>query len=578
MAIRRLSAFINGMPAPVFIIGHKNPDADAICSAIGYCAYKRARGEAHVEAARCGNSNARIDAILKRFGVPLPRFIGDVTPRVRDIMVRKVIKVRADSICAEALDLIDRHDVRFLPVVDDSNHVQGALSIFDLGEYFIPKPRQETRMRYVYTSLDDIVRALNAEVIHLHESNRLEELFVRVGAMDVRSFGRHYMQDEALARSSVIIVGDRYDIQQRAIQSGVRALVITGGLPVEPDVVQMAKERSVSIIVSQGDSATTSWLIRSAARVERMMSRKFITFSPDEKLSIVRRKISTIVKDSAAYLVVDDQDTLLGIFTKTDLLKPIQTSLILVDHNELSQAVPGAEMVNILEIIDHHRLGNQPTQQPILFINAPWGSTSTIVADLFQRQGLKPSPPVAGVLMGGIISDTLNLRGPTTTQRDIEMVDWLSAICEVPADELAGAIFSSGSIILSVPPEDVIRADMKEYTEGEISYVVSQIEELGFDNFWSQKDQLEEALETVRASEGHYFAALLITDINTQNSLLLVKGAEEFIDALPYPRREQADVFELNNIVSRKKQVIPMLTSTLRSVGVGPAPANTSTA
>lgn len=558
------------MSKKTFIIGHRNPDADAICSAIGYAAFKAIQEGEEFIPARCGNSNARIDTILNRFGVKLPTFLGDVTPRVRDIMVENVIKVNPDSICMEALDKIDRHDVRVLPVVDDEDFLKGSLSIFDLGEHFIPKPREKRAMRRVYTSGTNIVNALQAEVIHLSNPDRIEELFVRIGAMDIRSFGRFSQNDEEMARSSIIIVGDRYDIQQKSIQAGVRMLVISGGLPVEEDVVELARERDVSIIVSPHDSATTSWIIRSAGRVEEMVNTKTLNFGPDEKLVSVRRKLAK--SDAAACMVIDDEGKLLGVFTKTDLLKPIQTNLILVDHNELSQAVPGAEQVNIIEIVDHHRLGNPATQQPISFINLPVGSTSTIVADLFKRDGVEPAKPIAGVLMGGIISDTLNLKGPTTTLKDHETLSWLEGITGVKATELAEQIFNAGSIIKSESPENVIRADWKIYEEGNFRFSVSQVEELGFNNLWSCCEALHEALENVREKENLLFSALLVTDINTQNSLLLISGEDMIIDSITYPHRAADDIFELNGIVSRKKQLIPYLTTLVRQLT--PEPIN----
>lgn len=561
---------------PTYVMGHRNPDADAICSAIGYAELKRARGHASCVAARCGNSNARIDAILRRFNTPLPQFLGDVTPRVRDVMVRDVKKVHAEAICAEALEIMDAHDVRVLPVVDDGDRLLGAVTIFALGDYFIPKPKQERRLRHVFTSLRDIVRALHAETVMLFDEDREEDLYVRIGAMDIRSFGRDYAKNADLAKSSVIVVGDRYDIQQKSIQAGVRMLVITGGLPVEDDVVAMARERGVSLIISDNDSATTSWIIRSAGRVSAMVQKDVLRFDPGEKLALVRRRIAAR-RDAPAYMVVDENERLVGIFTKTDLLKPSPVNLILVDHNELSQAVPGADQVNILEIVDHHRLGNPPTQQPIFFINSPVGSTSTIVADLFRKEGLQPSPSTAGVLMGGIIADTLNLRGPTTTSTDADCLGWLEAIAGCTADDLATLIFSSGSLILSKSAEDVVRTDLKVYEEGGIRFAVSQIEELGFDNFWTHKEALDEAVSTLREQENLYFASLLVTDINTQNSLFLVRGNEEFISQVTYPHKESSDVFELHGIVSRKKQVLPFITTTLRSLGViaanGAAPA-----
>ncbi len=547
------------MSEKVYIMGHRNPDADAICSAIAYAAYKTARGEKGIYLpARCGNSNARIDTILNRFGVPLPKFIGDITPRIRDIMVKDVVHISPDSTCLEALDLIDEHDVRVLPVIDKEGILRGSVSIFDLGEHFIPKPRDERSMRHVQTNLNNIVDALRARPVNLVEPDRVEDLYVRIGAMDIRSFGTYY-QDKELAHSSIIIVGDRYDIQQKSIQTGVRMLVISGNLPVEDDVIQLAKDRGISIIVSPHDSATTSWIIRSAGRIESMVNRDTMEFNGEEKLSHVRRRMAA--SNAAAFMVVGEDRKLQGIFTKTDLIKPIGTQLILVDHNELSQAVPGAEQVNILEIVDHHRLGNAPTQQPISFVNLPVGSTSTIVGDLFRKDGLTPEPSIAGILMGGIISDTLNLKGPTTTVRDIQILRWLETVAGESADNLAEKIFNAGSLIKSETPENVIRSDFKIYHESNTRFSVSQVEELGFDNLWEKRAELHEALERVRRYENLHFSAMLVTNINTQNSLLMIRGEESIIASITYPHQEAHDIFELKGIVSRKKQLIPYLTA-----------------
>ncbi len=554
------------MEQTTYVIGHRNPDADAICSAIAYAAYKQALGDHRCIAARCGNSNARIDAILQKFHTPLPIFLGDVTPRVQDIMVRSPHHVHLHSTVAEALETIDRYDVRVLPVLAEERRLAGTISIFQLGEYFIPKPKSPREMRHVYTSIRDICRCLKASEHHIVQPDRLEDLYVRVGAMDIRSFGKFANEEPTLASQSIIVVGDRWDIQQKSIQAKVRLLVITGGLGVDDEIVEQAREKDVSLIVSPYDSATTSWIIRSATRVESLLNRKYAHFPAEEKLSMVRRKIANAF--SPAYMVIDDEQRLLGLFTNGDLLKPTQTRLILVDHNELSQAVTGADQVNIIEIIDHHRLGNPPTQQPILFVNEPVGSTCSIIAGLFRRDGLPPNPTIAGILMSGIISDTLHLQSPTSTARDKELLDWLSGLAGISAHELAGLIFSSGSVILAQTPEAVIRSDLKIYEEGPIRYSVSQIEELGFTNFHDHSTELLAALHQVQTAENLFFSALLVTDINSQNSLLAIVGDADLIAQINYAAVEKDRVFDLPGTVSRKKQLIPYLTSLLKNLGI----------
>ena len=547
-----------------YVIGHRNPDTDAICSAIAYAAYKEARGETGYIAARCGNSNARIDTVLQRFHQPLPLYLSDVTPRVRDVMISNVLSVPPTATCAEALEMIDEHDIRILPVTTDNNRVIGSISVFQLGGYFIPRMREPREMRRVHTSLAHIARALKGRVVHMTEPDRPEDLYIRIGAMDVRSFGKFSEKEGITPAQSVIIVGDRWDIQQRSIQIGVRALVVTGDLPLDEEVVQQARAAGVGLIVSHYDSATTAWVIRTASTIEGLVDRKFASINADLRLGDLRRKIAS--SNTPAYMVVDDEGRLQGILTKTDILKPVKTRLVLVDHNEMSQAVPGAAEVTIAEIIDHHRLGALNTQQPILFINEPVGSTCTIVADLFRREGLQPTPEIAGIMMSGIISDTLHLNSPTSTEKDATLLAWLSDIANVNSGELASTIFSSGSVILANSPEKVIRSDFKIYEELGLRFSVSQVEELGFGNFWLHAKEIAQALQEVSDAEHLAFSSLLVTDINTQNSLLLVKGNDEFVSRVTYPHVEQNEIFDMPGIVSRKKQLIPYITSVLREM------------
>jgi manganese-dependent inorganic pyrophosphatase len=567
-------------PAPLtYIIGHRNPDADAICSAIAYAALKAAKGETGFVAARCGNSNARIDTILSRFQQPLPVYLSDVTPRVRDVMVTDVHTVSPHSTCAEALELFDRHDVRVLPVVGENRNVLGLASVFSLGGFFMPKIHEPREMRRVYTSLSNIVRALKGRTLNIEKADQEEELFVRIGAMDVRSFWK-ISQDEGIpASKSIIVVGDRWDIQHRSLQIGVRALVITGNLPADDELVAQAQARGVSVIISPYDSATTAWVIRTASTIEPLIDRKYSSLTPDIRLSDLRKKVAQT--SAPAFVVLNDEGKLIGILTKTDVLRPVKTKLILVDHNEMTQAVAGAEQVTISEVIDHHRLGSLNTSQPILFINEPVGSTCTIVADLFRREGLTPSPEIAGIMMSGIISDTLNLNSPTSTEKDGTLLAWLARIAGVNAKSLADEIFSSGSVILANPPEKVIKSDYKVYDEEGLRFAVAQVEELGFGNFWQHSRKLADALDELCTTERLLFACLLITDINTQNSLLLVKGEPEFIARINYPHVEKDEIFDMPGVVSRKKQLIPYIGSVLKEMqadGVLPTTAGESTA
>src|SRR3954471_260606 len=256
---------------PTYVVGHRNPDADAICSAIAYAAYKEARGERGYVAARCGNSNARIDTILNRFKQPLPYYLSDVSPRVHDLMTPDVISVPEDATCAEALELIDRHQIRVVPVVGKRRRAVGTVSLAHLGGVFIPRVSEPRLMRQVHTSLSNIARALKARVLHLTNEEQVEDFYLRLGTMDIRSFWSISEREKIPANQSIIIVGDRQDVQRRAIDLGIRALVITSSLPIDAETISLAKQKGVSVIISPYDSATTAWVVRTATSIENIV-------------------------------------------------------------------------------------------------------------------------------------------------------------------------------------------------------------------------------------------------------------------------------------------------------------------
>jgi manganese-dependent inorganic pyrophosphatase len=256
--------------------------------------------------------------------------------------------------------------------------------------------------------------------------------------------------------------------------------------------------------------------------------------------------------------VIDDDGALVGILSKSDFLKEIPRQLILVDHNELGQAVRGADKVPIIEILDHHKLGGFSSDSPILFWNNPVGSTSTLVTLAYQHANIEIPKPIAGLLMAGLISDTLNLTSPTATPVDCMILDRLSKIAECDPGRLAEQIFSVGSPLLTMSPDQAINADCKAYEEDGCRFSVAQIEELSFAHFPEKSEALLEALEAHRSRENLIFASLLVTDVNTQNSLLLVRGAEEFLRTIDYPEHAPS-IWELNGVVSRKKQLLPYL-------------------
>jgi manganese-dependent inorganic pyrophosphatase len=535
---------------------------DAICAAVGYARLKQLLGVPDVVAARAGNTNPRIDFVLQKFRVETPVFLSDVSPRVGDVMQRNVVSVRADSAVYDAINLIEEKRTRGLPVVDEQNRCLGLLSAFKLSHHLFPPREEAASARAVVASLACIVETFDGKVLTGEMSREEGDKLLVVGAMNADSFSGKLKNYQA--SQVVLFVGDRDDIQMRAIDAKVHAIVITGGLPVLKSVQRAASEADVTIVSSPYDTATTVLLARGAVRAGRMLEPDYMSFNADTPLDIARERAAT--SPHFVFPIVGENGVLAGILSKSDFLKPVPRQLILVDHNELSQAVSGADRIPIIEILDHHRIGGFASDLPIHFWNNPVGSSSTIVALCFEQNGIAIPPDIAGLLMAGLISDTLNLTSPTATATDKRILDLLSKITKLDPAELASQIFSVGSPLLTLTPEQVITADCKEYEEHGRRFTVSQIEELSFSHFDEKQGGLVAALDAHCKARGLFFAALLVTDINTQDSVLLVCGAPEFLRRIDYPA-QSANAWELAGVVSRKKQLLPYLLQCLAGAG-----------
>jgi manganese-dependent inorganic pyrophosphatase len=566
MSLRRLSPATaaagvrkaqNNRMKEILVIGHRNPDTDSICSAIGYAEFKRRTGMENAVAARCGDTNDRIDFVLNSFGLPAPKFVSDVTPKVRDVMAENVMSVATKSTVAEALGLMEDHNIRVLPVLRGDQVCEGLLSLFKMSKFFFPTPNRPFDSRKVLASLMNLACTLDAEMAYAVDPDREEDLILMVAAMSVEAFTerlRAYPREKLM-----VVVGDRRDIQSIAIREKVRVIVVTGGLAVSDAIIEEAKRNRVSILVSPHDSATTSMLSRASISVDHMLHRDFLSFREDENLAAARVVASG--SNFQAFPVVDEKNRTVGFLSKSDFLKKVNRKLILVDHNELTQAVHGAEEVEILEVVDHHRIGLS-TQQPIMFRNEPVGSTSTIVARCFVHNRIQMPDNIAGVLLAGLVSDTLNLTSPTTTQHDRDILSILEVMSGINAVEFTQKLFASGSVLVSRPAVQAVGSDCKEYIEQGKRFSVAQIEEIGFGEFWKRKDEVVQALQNYCSGRGYYFSALLVTDVVAQSSLLVLAGPDTFRNLIDYPEVEPP-IYNLESVVSRKKQLLPYLTHCL---------------
>jgi len=543
-----------------YVIGHRNPDTDSICSAIAYAELLRIQGEQNVYPARAGNLNQQTEFVMEYFSQTPPKRLSDVYPRVGDVIGEDPVTIDLEEPLAAALELYHHHKIRMLPVVDKSKKPHGLLLLKDITELFLLST-EPGEMRRVHVTSQSVSRCLQAQVGTLYQADQLEHLDLYVGARDSDSFSSWLETIDP--RGSILITGCRPEIISAAITAGVRILVISGGAVLDQRLINEAKAAQVSLIFSPFDTANCCWLTRLATPVSALIGKSFLQVGRSELLTDLRLKL--LHQDEVGAIVVDGDDRIIGIASKSHLLKNSPIQLILVDHNELSQAIPGADKVDIIEVIDHHRLGNFQTDRPIRFINQPLGSTCTIVATLYQQARVEPDPLIAGLLLSGLLSDTVILKSPTTTTIDREICVWLAELSGLDPVSFGNRLFSSGSPMASgIGARQLLTTDFKEYEVGGKFIGLGQVEVVSFHAFYNRKSELEEELGCLRAEKDYLLAALLVTDIVEGTSLLLTAGPKELPLMIGYPQQE-SNLYLARGVLSRKKQLVPHLLKIIKT-------------
>ncbi len=548
------------MQKTTYVIGHRNPDTDSIAAAIGYAALKNAQGFSRAVAAMSGEPNPQTRYILDRLAIPDPHNLADVHPKVRDILNRSPVTVAMETSAYTALELFHECGVRVLPVLDAALRPWGTLSLLRLSEiYLLPGHDQ---LREITTTLPALAVTLSARFVAGGGDDTPVTLKLFIGAMLEESFSGRI--DGYDPRQLIIMTGNRRTIQQAAIERGVRLLVVTGDHPLDPELLSLAEEKGVSVLLSPHDTATAAWLARLSTPVYLLAERKFASIGVGESLTHLRQKL--IASKEPAILALEDDGTLAGVATKSSLLAPLPYNLILVDHNEMGQAVPGAEEVEILEVIDHHKLGNTHTITPITFITSPVGSTCTLVTGRYRESGIEPDPSIASLLLAGILSDTVILKSPTTTEADRIAVSWLEERSGLNAACFGSDIFAAGSSLKNYgSAEKVVESDFKLFHFDKKTIGVGQAEVVGFDEFFGMKESLLAALAGVKQRDNLFISGLMVTDITTETTLFLVEGHTRIAHVMEYPQLEP-HLYELKNVMSRKKQMIPHLMKILAKV------------
>ncbi len=533
------------MGSPIYVVGHKNPDTDCVVAAIACAELFRLKGEETIPA-RQGELRPETSYLLQRFGFPEPILFTDARPRVRDAMSSPAITVSPLTPAYKVGQIFRTRNIRAVPVVDDESRLLGMVSVEDFSSLLLEEIDPQFLDR-IPIRLEAVVETLGGHF--LHRGTRPVRGKVYIGAMSLPRL-LNYVEP-----GSILIVGDREDAQRAAIEKGIGAIIVTGGLSVSDEILRLAKESGVTVISSPYHTFTTVRLLLLSTPAQFFM-REEVDFVEEDDL----------LEEAKAFLVrqrtlpvVDEERKVKGVISRSDFLKPVRYRVILVDHNERSQSVEGLDEAEIVAIIDHHRVGDIQTPSPVLVRSEPVGATSTVVATLFQEQGFKVEPPLAGLMLGAIISDTVFFRSPTTTPRDKAVAAALASIAGISPEALAKELFDAASEILHRPAREIITADFKEYRFGDRLFGIGYLEVHGRSVVEKRREEFIEEMKKLKEERGYTSLMFILVNIFDEETELLLVGKEKEIAEALEAKLSGPHSLSLRGIVSRKKQIAPIL-------------------
>ena len=537
----------------VYVTGHKNPDTDTIASAIGYAEFKNlVDAENNYAPARLGDVNPQTAWALEKSGARSPKRIRHIMLRVKDVMAHDVaVAHKNDPLRNVGLTMAQRN-ISQLPVVDDDGSLVGIITERNLARMYVRESRGASSFKDSPVSVGAMVEVLEGELLVGEDRESEGQLWVI--SMSVDSMGKSMKQGD------VVVVGDRPEAQRRAIELGAGVLVVSNGVRPEDEVLQMAGERGTSVVLSPLDSYVTSRLIQLSVPSWEIMSERPLTVHPDDFITDITEQVMEVHYRAA--IAVDENMVPIGVVTRTNLLNPKPRRILLVDHAEIGQSVKGVEKAEVVEILDHHHVGDIETASPIPATFDPVGSTATLVVERFKTAGLRPEESTAKMLLAAILSDTVILNSPTTTDRDREVVKVLEEYLDLDAEEFGREMFEASSDVSELSGEEIVNRDAKEYgTSSGERVSVSQIETVG-PGLLERRDELVSALEDLREGNEYVFSALMVTDITQGGTQLLCVGDCSSVH-LAFDGQAQNGVIELPGVMSRKKQVAPALLAIL---------------
>lgn len=542
----------------IYIIGHKNPDTDSICSAIAYADIKNRTEKDHIYAAkRAGQISEETQYVLNRFQVEPPGYVPNVGSKVRDMDVRRIQGVAGSLSLKKAWTLMKNENVNTLPITKDDNVLEGLLTISDITESYMDV-YDSAILSKARTQYKNILDTLDGTMVTGNEHGYFVKGKVVVAAANPDLMENYIEQDD------LVILGNRYESQLCAIEMSASCIIVCEGAPVSKTICRLAQDKECVIISTPHDTYTVARLINQSMPVRFFMKKKdLISFSLDDYTDTIKDVMAK--KRYRDFPVADKHGKYVGMVSRRNLLGIKRRQLILVDHNEVSQAVDNIESAEILEIIDHHRLGSLETMAPVYFRNQPVGCTATIMYQIYQEKRLDIPPSIAGLLCAAIISDTLMFRSPTCTAVDRNAAERLAEIAGISCEDFAAEMFAAGSRLKGKSPEEIFYQDFKKFELNKESFGVGQINSMNPDELGEIKKRLLPYMEKALGSHGESMLFFMLTDIIHEKTELLCYGGDSLkLAQEAFHRKPEDGSFILSGVVSRKKQLIPAFMNALQ--------------
>lgn len=543
----------------IWVVGHKNPDTDSICAAIAYAHLKNQSAPEGVkyEPKRAGELNEETKYVLKHFHVKAPALITDAGAQVKDIEIRKTKGVSGKLSMKRAWEMMKQLNVATLPITSEDNKLEGLITTGDIAKSYMDIYDCRVLAR-AKTQYKNILETLEGTLLVGNEHAYFCDGKVLVAAANPD------MMEEYIEDNDLVISGNRYESQLCALEMNASCMIICSGAKVTKTIQKIAAEKDCVLISTPYDTYTVARLINQSIPLKYFMKREnLVTFGMDDYVDDVR---DTMQKEKHRdFPVLDERGKYVGMISRRNLLSMKKKQLILVDHNEKSQAVDNIDGSEILEIIDHHRLGSLETMAPVFFRNQPLGCTATIIYQMYREQGVEITKEIAGLLCSAILSDTLMYRSPTCTEVDHIVAEELALIAGIQTDEYAKAMFQAGSDFSSKTEEEIFYQDFKAFCSNGTDFGVGQISAMTQEELDQVKEKLQPYLQQVIVERKVSMVFVMLTNILEENTYLICagEGAEELVQNA-YHVHEENGYYLLKGVVSRKKQLIPMFMSALQ--------------